>query len=139
VNAGQQQDTRMLYVGENQLFQFLLSANSGSTPPSDASVVMTITDSKGNVVLTLTAHDGETVSNSLFLSVGAYTVRFTLVPGSSGLLPALIYTLRGTNLSDPIGTGLEDPTQNPYYVPGSNPPLFSYPDGTITTDPYYLM
>jgi hypothetical protein len=138
VNAGQQQDTRMLYVGETQLFQFLLSANSGSTPPSDASVMMTITDSKGNVVFTLTAHDGDTVSNSIFLGVGAYTVRFTLVPGSSGLLPALIYTLRGTNLSDPIGTGLEDPTQNPYYIPGSNPPLFSYPDGTITTDPFYL-
>jgi hypothetical protein len=138
VTADRQQETHMLYVGESQLFQFLLSANSGSTPPSDASVTMTITDSTGNIVFTLTAHDGETVSNSIFLPVGAYTVRFTLGPGSSLLLPALAYTLRGSSLSDPIGTGIEDPTQNPYYVSGSDPPLFSYPDGTITTDPYHI-
>jgi hypothetical protein len=136
VTTASPQDTHMLYVGENQLFQFLLSANSGSTFPSDAAVLMTITDSKGNVVLTLTAHNGETVSNSLFLSVGAYTVRFTLIPGTIFQVPTLAYTLRGNNLSDPIGTGLEDPTQNPYYIPGTDPPLFSYPGGIISSDPY---
>jgi hypothetical protein len=132
-----QVDTHMLYVGQTQLFQFLLSANpSGSNPPSDASVRLTILDSHGNIVFTLTAHDGETVSSSIFLSVGTYTVQYTLVPGSTPLPPSLAYTLRGNNLSDPIGTGLEDPTQNPFYIPGSNPPLFSYPGGIISSDPY---
>jgi Matrixin len=139
VTADRQQETHMLYAGENQLFQFLLSADSGGTPPSDASVTMTITDSAGNIVFTLTAHDGDTVSNSIFLPVGAYTVVFTLVPGSSLPLPDQAYTLRGNNLSDPIGTGIDDPTQNPYYVPGSDPPLFSYPGGIFTTDPYYIV
>jgi hypothetical protein len=138
VTAASQQDTHMLYVGENQLFQFLLSANSGSATPSDASVMMTITDSTGNVVFTLTAHDGDTVSDSIFLPVGAYTVRFMCVPGASGLLPALAHRLRGNNLSDPIGTGIEDPTQDPFYIPGTNPPIFSYPGNITSPDPYYF-
>jgi hypothetical protein len=96
--------------------------------------MMTVTDGTGNVVLSLVAHDGDTVSNGLFLRVGTYTIRYTLLAGGS--VPPVAYTLWGNNLSDPIGTGIEDPTQNPFYIPGSDPPLFSYPGGIISSDPY---
>jgi hypothetical protein len=139
VTAERQEETRTLYVGQNQLFQFLLSAKSGSAPPVDAGVTMTILDKNGNTMFTLTARDAETVSsNSVFLSVGAYTVRFTRSTGSGNLFTSLAHTLRGTNLSDPIGPEPEDPTQNPYYIPGTNPPLFSYPGGVTSPNPFYF-
>ena len=68
--------------------------------------------------------------------MGTYTVRFTRFSGSGNVFPALPFTLRGNNLSDPIGPEIEDPTQNPFYVPGSNPPLFNYPGDVISSDPY---
>ena len=54
VAASAPQQSYNFYVGESQLFQFLLSA-SGVGAPAGSAVQMTITDGNGNVVYSLTA------------------------------------------------------------------------------------
>jgi Matrixin len=123
-----------LYVGESQLMNFVLSANTvdGTTSPGSA-VQMTILDQAGNVVYTLTAAAGDVVSGaSLFLTPGAYTVRFTAL----GSGPALAFRLLGDVISDPIGPVITDPTLSPIYGLPGFPGWFLYPDSTQTTLSY---
>jgi hypothetical protein len=130
-----------LYVGESQLMHLILSANAvgGSAAPGSG-VQMTVLDASGNVVYSLIAAAGDTVSGAaLFLTPGAYTVQFAAL-GSAGTssLP-LSYSLLGDEISDPIGTVLSDPTLNPYYqVPGM-PGWFSYPIGILSTSPFLVV
>jgi hypothetical protein len=123
-----------LYIAQNQLFQFVLSANAVSAP-ADARVHMTITDANGNVVFDLSARAGDTVSSSaVFLVPGAYTVRFTAESRSGLPITGLNYVLQGASLSDPIGPVVGDPTLTQQYT---NPDgTYTYPDGTVSTDPY---
>jgi hypothetical protein len=132
------QNAWTLYVGENQLFHFALTATSTDLAPGTA-VQMTLTDSAGNVQFTLVAPAGETVSASgVFLKPGAYTVQFTAV--SDGSTPATLnYTLRGNAISDPIGPVADDPTYQPMYRSPDDPTLFLYPDGTTTSDPFHWL
>ena len=125
-----------LYVGESQLMDFVLSANSvdGTLAPGSA-VQMTILDNAGNVLYSLTAAAGDVVSGAaLFLTPGAYTVRFT----SLGSGPALAFKLLGEGISDPIGPVLTDPTLTPVYQLPTLPGWFLYPGGTTTNTPICL-
>jgi Matrixin len=127
------------YVGESQLFQFLLSA-SGQGAPAGSAVQMTITDSSGNIVYSLSADVNDTVSsNALFLKPGAYTLSFTALAPAGGPIPAMSYNLSGESLSDPIGAVLNDPTQTPVYTSPTLPGVFLYPDGTKTTNPFLIV
>src|SRR6185312_7461165 len=97
------------------------------------SVQMTVQDRLGRVVYALTATAGDAVSGpALFLTPGAYTVRFTVlgVPGGAGA--ALSFRLLGEVVSDPIGPAIDDPTLDPALDP-EDPDLFTYPiDDTAT-------
>jgi hypothetical protein len=130
------QDTHTLYIARSQLFQFNLSADAMGAP-TDADVRMTIYDSNGNAVFSLVARAGDTVSgNSVFLAPGAYTVNFTAESPSGSSIPALIYRLRGTEISDPIGTGLADVTLTPMYTCPDDPGLYCYPGNITSPNPF---
>ncbi|HTK75715.1 MAG TPA: matrixin family metalloprotease [Gemmataceae bacterium] len=123
-----------LYIAQNQLFQFALSAGAVNAP-ADTRVHMTITDQNGGVVFDLAANAGDTVSApAVFLTPGAYTVRFTAENPSGAAFTGITYSVRGTVLSDPIGPVVDDPTLDPQYtgIDGT----YVYPDGTVTRSPY---
>src|SRR5262249_1303438 len=114
-----------LYIAQNQLFQFVLSAGTVNAP-ADARVHMTITDQNGNIGFDLVARAGETVSGSpVFLVPGAYTVRFTAESPSGAPLAGLSYVLQGASLTDPIGPVVGDPTLNQQYTNGDG--TYTYP------------
>jgi hypothetical protein len=131
------QKDAVLYVAEDQLFHFALSANALAAP--DAAVHMTITDSSGAVVFDLVSPTGGAASGSVFLAPGAYTVHFTAVTGNPALLTALSFTLDGAVLSDPIGPLLVDPTLKPLYTSPNYPGQYVYPGGYLSTQPFFFV
>jgi hypothetical protein len=139
VSASAAQQSYNFYVGESQLFQFLLSAN-GPNAPEGSAVEMTITDSSGNVVYSLTAAAGDTISSAaLLLTPGAYTLSFTVLAPAGGPVPTLSYNLSGESISDPIGAVINDPTLTPVYTDPTTPGGFLYPNGTKTTSSYLIV
>jgi hypothetical protein len=128
-----------LYVALDQVFNFTLSA-AGTGAPAGSTVQMTITDGEGNVVASLTASAGQTVTGlPVLLAPGAYTVGFSVVtPG--GVPGSLSFQLRGTAITDPIGPVVTDPTYTPTYNTNpSNPFLYYYPNGTVSLNPFLLV
>ena len=125
------------YVGESQLMHLVLSADNGlSLAPPGSAVRMTVLDGAGNVIYTLTAPAGDSVSGSnLFLTPGAYTIRFTAI-GTTG---PLFYRLIGKSISDPIGPVLTDPTLAPIYTQPGLPSWFLYPAGPPTKSPFLIL
>ena len=116
-------NTAVLYVAQDQLFQFLLSASSAAGATGGA-VTMTIADSSGNNVFTLTALDGQVVSgNALLLTPGQYLVSFS----GTGMTAPLDYNLSGAVISDPLGPAVIDPTLNPLYAVPTDPGVYYYP------------
>src|SRR5439155_110318 len=91
-----------LTVSQSALFHYVLSADTG-TATAAAAVRMTIFDAGGRVVFTLVAGNREPVSSNVFLTQGTYTVRFAAATQNGQPLPALVYTVRGQKLSDPVG------------------------------------
>jgi hypothetical protein len=130
-----------LYVGESQLMHLVLSANTldGSAAPGSA-VQMNILDASGNVVYSLTATAGSTVSGpALLLTPGAYTIQFTSVGPAGTSNSPLAFDLLGDEVSDPIGTVKTDPTLTAGYpVPGM-PGWYLYPGGILSTSPYLVV
>jgi hypothetical protein len=130
-----------LYVGESQLMHLVLSSSTvdGSAAPG-SEVQMNILDASGNVIYSLTAAAGDTVSGpALLLTPGAYTVQFTSLNTSGSTNPTLAYTLLGDEISDPIGTVTTDPTLTPGYpVPGM-PGWYQYPGGKLSTSPFLVV
>jgi hypothetical protein len=130
-----------LYVGESQLMHLVLSASTvdGSAAPG-STVQMNILDASGNVIYSLTAAAGDTVSGpALLLTPGAYTIQFTSLNASGSSNPQLAYTLLGDEISDPIGTVTTDPTLTPGYpVPGM-PGWYQYPGGKLSTSPFLVV
>ena len=106
-----------LYVGESQLMHLILSANAVGGPAApDSAVQMTMLDATGNVVYSLTAAAGDTVSGAaLFLLPGPYTLQFTAIGAAGASSSPLAFSLLGDEISDPIGTVVTDPTLTPYY------------------------
>jgi hypothetical protein len=132
------QKSGSLYVAQNQLFQFTLSASAPNDPIGTA-VQMTIVNSSGHTVFSITAGAGDTVSgNSLFLVPGAYTVTFTVLHPGGALTSPVDFELDGTVLSDPIGPVLHDPTLKPKYICPTDPTSYCYPNGTMTKIPYFF-
>jgi hypothetical protein len=127
-----------LYVALDQVFNFTLSA-AATGAPVGSTVQMTITDSQGNVVSSLVAPAGQTVTGlPVLLRPGAYTVAFSiLTPG--GAPGALAFQLRGAAITDPIGPVVTDPTYSPIYTNPGDPFTYYYPDGTVSSIPFLLI
>jgi len=98
---------------------------------------MTVLDANYNVIGSLTAATGMTVSGSvLLLKPGTYQVQFTSV-GDGTTLPAdALYSAYSTALIDPIGPIAGDPTTQPKFITPGNPGTYTYPTGTVTTQAY---
>jgi hypothetical protein len=138
LSASTPQQSYDFYVAESQLFQFLLSA-SGVGAPAGSTVQMTINDQNGNVIYTLTADAGDTVSsNALLLTPGAYTLSFTVLGPQGGPVPSLSYSLMGESISDPIGGVVNDPSSQPVYTSPTTPGGYQYPNGTSSTNSYLI-
>jgi hypothetical protein len=129
-----------MYVGQSQLINFLLSANSTSTPSTGGAVKMTILDQNGAIVYSLCSKAGDVVSGSaVFLTPGKYTVLFTTSSSQTGSASSpFTYELTGNAISDPIGPVLTDPTLTPIYQAPSMPGWFQYPGTSPMTIAYFF-
>jgi hypothetical protein len=123
-----------LYVALDQVFNFTLSA-AGPGAPVGSTVQMTITDATGNVVYTLTAPSGQTVTGpSVLLGPGAYTVLFSILT-PAGAPGSLTFELRGGSITDPIGPVITNPTYTPMYTYPGNPFVYYYPSSPSSMMP----
>jgi predicted Zn-dependent protease len=136
--TGEQTDEHPLYIARSQLMHLVLSAQTTDGAESDAAVRLTIYRN-GVPVQTLLAHAGETVSASIFLTPGPYTLRFSTQPPSEGDRLPLFFQLRAAALTDPIGPALDDPTLDPMYEIPGEPGLYNYPGGIISADPFLFI
>jgi predicted Zn-dependent protease len=104
--------TGTLVMNQNQLYQFSLAADTLQTN-EDASITMTVYDSNGNLVLSLTAVAGRPpVTSLLYLTTGTYTINYTAQSLDGGAMPDVYFWLMGDSLTQPSG---------PYYVsPGGS-------------------
>ena len=132
-----------LYVAESQLFQFLLSAAPVGVSVPGSSVRMSLVNATGVEVFGLVAAVGQTVGGpALFLTPGAYTIRYTTLMAGGNPGPAMSYTLYGESLSDPIGPKLTDPTLAPIYAPPTrppgSPPIYIYPGNISSSRPFLI-
>lgn len=138
LNATTKQKSYHFYVGESQLFQFLLGAKAAGAP-AGTRVSMTITNPSGKVVAKMSAAAGDTRGGpAIFLTPGAYTLSFQVVAPTHATVPTVAYSLSGEALSDPIGPVIEDPTLTPVYTSPINPGMFVYPGGTLTPLAYWI-
>jgi hypothetical protein len=125
-----------LYVGQTQLFHFILSAADAATT-APTSVWAVIFDADGNVVHSLAAPVGATRSGaSIVLSPGEYTVAVKGLSLGGGPIDAIDYALSGLALSEPVGPDPQDPTGTPNYNCPDNSGAFCYPGGVTTLDPF---
>ena len=121
----------VLYVDQEQLFQFLLSASS-SAGNTGGTATISVADSSGNTVFSLTVVDGQVVSgDALLLAPGKYMVTIS----GAGITAPLAYNLSGVVLSDPLGPCVVDPTLNPLYISQMLPGVYYYPVPPPTTPP----
>ena len=84
-----------------QLYEFVL-AGDPSNASTGAMLRMTVTDSSGHVVATLTSLATEAASLNLLLAAGRYSLAVDVYRPSGGTAPTVLYSLTGTNLTDPI-------------------------------------
>jgi hypothetical protein len=112
LSAAASVDYTSLTINRSQVLYFSLT---GGAIPTDmhAGVRMAIFDSNGHAVTTLFAESGQTVSASVFLDVGTYTIRVEELTPVGGPLPIMNYSLQGLTLTDPISTVPSDPTLSP--------------------------
>jgi hypothetical protein len=132
------QDNYNLYVAQTQLFQFVLSTGAAAMS-TDAQVLLQIFNSNGQLVFSLSAPPGDTVSGaSLLLTPGQYQVSFSIVNVGIAAIPTIRYRLIGGSLSDPIGPAPADPTEEPMYQCPGEPTVncYCYPGGTTTATSY---
>jgi hypothetical protein len=102
-------DYTSLTTGRSQVMYFELTATA--LPAGvQAGVRMGVFDADGNVVATLFAKAGQTVSMSTFLAAGTYTIRFEGLTATGADLSTMGYSLKGVTLTDPIATVSDDPT-----------------------------
>jgi len=124
-----------LYIGQTQLFQFLLSA--GTSGISGAKVRVSIKDSFGNLVFEMIAPAGEVISApAVLFAPGAYSVVFSQVGGGAN---GMVFRFSGKPITDPIGPAISDPTLKPIYQNPGKPGFFIYPGGITTLNPYWFL
>jgi hypothetical protein len=101
------QKTQTLTVGQNRLYEFILSASAASA----AEVRMEVFNAAGNLLFTLRSYAGDpAASGHVYLAAGAYTVRFTALAPTGSPLPNVAFVLMGRVISDPIGPRTDDGT-----------------------------
>lgn len=129
---------RSFTVTQSQLFRFELTAGS-VLPQPNASATLTITDSTGKAVYTLTAAAGQTLATDVFLTPCTYTITITATTTTGMLLPVSVRG-RFTTLTDPIGPTLLDPTAPLTTAPPTlSPPVPPAPPGPQPAeDPGYF-
>jgi hypothetical protein len=109
LGPGASVDYTTMTTGRSQVMFFQLSA--AALPEGvQGGVRMAVFDADGQVVATLFAKAGQTVSTNTFLAAGTYTVRFEGLAPDGMTLPKLDYSLKGVNLTDPIATVSDDPS-----------------------------
>ena len=95
------QASTTFFVAQSELYSFVLEG-SGANTGTDAILRLTLLDSWGNVVTTLSTPAGLGASAVVFLPPGNYTILMGAYSPSNQPIPSLGYTLDGTNLTDPI-------------------------------------
>jgi hypothetical protein len=117
-----------LTVNQNGCFNFVLGAQPvGSS--TDAIVTMSLYDTAGNLVLSLSVSAGQPpVTTIVFLQAGTYTVRYRAQSKSGGPLAPVTYWLGGQLLTDPIGPLYTDPNAPPPDPNAVPPSDFVYMD-----------
>ena len=131
------QDFYTMNVAVDQVTHFVLSANDATATVATA-VRMTIYDQNGNILFTLDAIAGQTVSANVLLKQGNYTVRFVAAAIDGSTLSPFTYNLLGETLTDPMDAIPTDPIP-PSLVPPSNstPSLVTTPPTTdVTSNPW---
>lgn len=113
-------DYLSLGVPEARVYNFALDATS-SNPSVVSGVRMTIFNTSGQVVGTLSALAGQTATGTFLLPAGTYYLRFDGATRTGAALPNLSYRLRAVVVSDPIDML---PPPNPTAPP---PPPFTLP------------
>jgi hypothetical protein len=107
--------THQLSVGVSDLFAFRLSAATAGGN-SGESVQMTITDSQGNVVLSLLTTDGQpAVTANVYLQAGQYTVTYQVFTPIGQAFTPIDYWFDILQESDPMGTYSSAPAQRFVY------------------------
>lgn len=104
--TGETEVAQTLLVNQSQQFHLTL-AGSDYSQPVETGVRMTIEDSQGNEVFSMTAADGAVRTGDVFLNQGAYTVRFTRAGAGR---ETLFFQLSGAVQSSAIGPMLRDTT-----------------------------
>src|SRR5438552_11127866 len=125
------QDFYTMSVPVSQITHFVLSADAGGYSVSTA-VRLSICDQNGNIIFTLDAIAGQTVSVNVYLQDGTYTVRVVAPTIDGSALPSFTYALRGETLTDPIDAYPLDPTLPP---PSPTPIVTNTPPTTPPPDP----
>jgi hypothetical protein len=126
--------TATLYVAASQLFQFALSVRSAAG--TAGAMQMTIADGNGQMLLSLLSNAGNSAI-AIFLNPGQYTAQFSAFgPGTSFPGP-IAFLLLGATLSDPVGPKPNDPTLSTPSQGSSNPGSYLYPNGVVSSQPYY--
>jgi hypothetical protein len=106
--------TNDLTVGVSDLFAFRLSAATAGGN-SGESVQMTVTDSQGNVILSLLATDGQpAVTANIYLQAGQYTVTYQVISPSGQAFTPIDYWFDILQESDPMGTYSSTPPAPTY-------------------------
>jgi hypothetical protein len=125
LSASSNQDFYSMSVAQSQIMHFVLSASAPGATAATA-VRMSIYDQYGNIIYTLDAIAGQTVSTNVCLLQGTYTVRFVAATIDGSALSAFTYNLLGETLTDPIDAfpvNPLDPTLPPPPPPISPTPV----------------
>jgi hypothetical protein len=102
--AGPTTDSSMLSVTQSQVAHFVLSATTPDGSNATSPVTMTIRDKYGNVIFTLTAKPGETVTGDVRLPIGDYSITYAVdPPKNGGAVAATQFKLEFWTVTDPIG------------------------------------
>ncbi len=126
----------VLYVATPQLFHFILQAGPAQAEGYEL-VLASLFDATDRLVHTMSAPAGETrTTHSVLLLPGTYRMRFDSITLGSLRSKPLSFRLLGLSVSDPFAVDPDDPSYDPFFeCPGSDP-LFCYPGGIISEDPF---
>jgi hypothetical protein len=102
--------SQQLTTVDTELYHFVLSATGKQ---ASAGVTLTITNAQGQVVGTLSAGAGQTVSTNVWLAAGTYSFFYSAGTSDGSALLPLGVILEVVNLSDPIDPYTSDPTNSP--------------------------
>jgi hypothetical protein len=128
-----------LTVGQNSLYEFMLSADAGAGG-AWTQVAMEIYDAAGHLVFRLDAYSGQPASTGhVYLRAGKYTIRYSAAAAPGTLPDSVSYSLTGRLISGPIGPQTSDgstsSTDTIVSPPSTNTSTVS---GVTWTNPYYF-